>query len=269
MAGQIDFGILETPNIFGGALRAQALGEQDRDQIMRRRALRSNDVNALREVDPEEARAMQGQQRADAERAARIAGAQGAASGDYQAARTAYAGIGDIQGVGAVDDLHDASTKKIAEEAQFLSGLLKTNGAESMLQAYDQRASTYGGKPEEISAIRDKLLKDPEGTLAALAGAPKYQYQRAADGSIISVNSITNEAETVYEGTPRAPSGYQYGEDGALTYIPGGPADPDVVGRQAGVRRDAVVSRPAPRRASAGASAPASAAYDPNAIKWD
>jgi hypothetical protein len=66
------------------------------------------------------------------------------------------------------------------------------------------------------------------------------------------------DVESVIDDTqqPRAPVGYMWSEDGTLTFVPGGPADPATIGRTSGVRREAVTSRPMPRAASSAAGLP-------------
>ncbi len=51
---------------------------------------------------------------------------------------------------------------------------------------------------------------------------------------------------------PRAPSGFEFADDGTLRPIKGGPGDPEYIGRTSGVRREAVTARPMPRAAGGG-----------------
>lgn len=241
MAGQIDFGILTTPNYLGDALRYQKAGTQQRDEERLRQARATGDIATIRQIDPDEAAAMEKTQMGAADRAARVKGAQAYAKGDYQGARTAYADLGDVSAIGTVDDAHEASTKKVAAEAQFLKGILDKQGPDAALAAYDQRASTYGADPQQIADIRAKIAANPEVALTALAGAPTYKYQRAADGSIIGVNEASGDVKEVYKGTRPAPAGFTRDENGALV------VDPEYVkgvGLIAGAKRQAVVDRP-------------------------
>lgn len=270
MAGQIDFGLLTTPNFLGDALRYQKAGQQQRDDERLRRARATGDIATIREIDPDEAAAMERSQQTGADRQAKITGAQSAARGDWQGARTAYASAGDIGAVNDVDALHEASTRKVAAEAQFLKGIFDKDGPEAALAAFDQRASTYGADPQQIADIRAKIAANPEVALTALAGAPTYKYQRDPNtGAIIGIDEATGEAKEIYKGTPRASSGYTYDEDGNMTYIRGGPRDPEVIAREAGVRRQAVVDRPTKKTGGKASTGSKAKAYTPDAIKWD
>jgi hypothetical protein len=73
------------------------------------------------------------------------------------------------------------------------------------------------------------------------------------------------DVESVIEDTqqPRAPVGYMWSDDGSLTFVPGGPADPATIGRTSGVRREAVTSRPMPRAPSAARAPSQGAAPNP------
>jgi hypothetical protein len=53
---------------------------------------------------------------------------------------------------------------------------------------------------------------------------------------------------------PVGPPGYRYNAQGVLEPIPGGPADPNVIGSLAGIRRKVVTSNPMPSRAKPGAA---------------
>ncbi|PIB91293.1 hypothetical protein [Caulobacter sp. FWC2] len=250
MAGQIDFGMLTTPNFLGDAVRYQKAGQERRDEEALRLARANGDMATLRRLAPDEASVLERTQRDATDRAAKVSGAQAFAKGDYQAAKSAYADIGDVAAVGTVDEAHDAQTKKIATEAAYLQGILKDQGPDAAIAAYDQRAATYGSNPEQIAQIRTALVADPANTLSRLAGATTYKYQRDPNtGAIIGINEATGEAKEIYKGTPRAASGYAYDEDGNMTYVRGGPRDPEVIAREAGIRRDAVVSRPAKKSA--------------------
>lgn len=263
MAGQIDFGLLTTPNFLGDALRYQKAGTQQRDEERLRQARATGDIATIRQIDPDEAAAMEKTQMGAADRAARVRGAQAYAKGDYQGARTAYADVGDVSAIGTVDDGHEASTKKVAAEAQFLKGIFDKQGPDAALAAFDQRASTYGADPQQVADIRAKIAANPEAALTALAGAPTYNYVRGSDGSYTQVNPATGDVKEIIKGQRPAPAGYRYGADGQLEFIPGGPADPSVIGTKAGVQRQAVVDRPTKKTGGKAASSPFPSGYGP------
>ena len=244
MAGQIDFGILTTPNYLGDALRYQKAGTQQRDEERLRQARATGDIATIRQIDPDEAAAMEKTQMGAADRAVRVKGATAAASGDWQGARKAYAEAGDIGAVADVDKLHDASKAKLAEGARFLQGIRAERGDQAMIQAFDEVGSNYSSSPEGLAAIREKLLAAPEPTLAALAGATNYQFKQTANGGLVAIDPNTAEAKEIYKGQDKLGIGWRYGEDGRPEYIQDGPADPTYIAKVAGVRRQAVVDRP-------------------------
>lgn len=86
--------------------------------------------------------------------------------------------------------------------------------------------------------------------IAKAGQAPKQQYIEGPDG-IYAVGADGPKLSMKYpEKPPSAPSGMTFGADGKLSLIPG---YADAVGQITGTRRDAVVSRPMPRKAGGGA----------------
>ena len=256
---EINWGALQSPDFAGNALRYRRAGEEDGRAIATRNALKSYGTNPdgaiqdLMGVDPDAALELKARQQKDQDRQARIAGAQAYAGRDYEGARKAYAGVGDVEGVASVDDAQNATTKRVADEAQFMLGLYRSGGPEAVLSAFDQRSAGYGASPEQLASIRAQIEANPEQALTALAGAPSYQYVRGENGEIVSVNKATGEVDVIREGTPDAPSvpaGYRMRPDGNLEFIPGGPADPRQAGTLAGVKR----APPRPRAARGGSS---------------
>lgn len=120
------------------------------------------------------------------------------------------------------------------------------------------------GQREKMRGMMAKLYPDdPEAELmldldpSALSRAwldskkPVEWETIEADDGIYSVNPRTQESRKLQDVQRRAPSGWEW-VDGDLRPIQGGPYDPAYIGQAAGVRRDAVVSRPLPSRARAG-----------------
>lgn len=207
MAGQIDFGILKTPNIFGGAMDTYRMAQEDtaaRDKDLR------TEQYAARKDQREQALAD-----ADLRQTTQKTGYEAAAKKIEFAGRMASAMESRFPQPEQLED-RKAFALSVADEA-----------------------AQYGITPDQLAAD-DYSLENVRATIAKSLGAAEI-FQQKLDRERLDISR-----------TPRAPSGYQYGDDGEMTYIPNGPADPNVIGRSAGVRRDAVVSRPAPRRASGG-----------------
>lgn len=141
-------------------------------------------------------------------------------------------------------------------------------------------------------AVRSQQLRQQEVDRQAQLAAAQYQqqrqeandlYQRSRDSAtdarqerqdsapkiietdtmIYGVHPVTGAKlfeQPIPQKAPTAPSGYAWADpdNKALRYIQGGPGDPNVIGTVAGVRRDAVVSRPTPSRARASGGSAAS-----------
>lgn len=135
-------------------------------------------------------------------------------------------------------------------------------------------------------AMRSQQLRQQEVDRQAQLAAAQYQlqrqeandlYQRSRDTAtdarqerqdsapkiietdtmIYGVHPVTGAKlfeQPIPQKAPTAPSGYTWADPNntALKYIQGGPGDPSVIGTAAGVRREAVVSRPTPSRPRAG-----------------
>jgi hypothetical protein len=107
------------------------------------------------------------------------------------------------------------------------------------IQMGDPRAAEY------LSAIKGA---QPPGKTALNTSQGPREYDPATGGYRI--------LEDFPDKPAPAPSGWRWNGD-KLEYIPNGPADPKYIGQTAGIRREAVVSRPTPSRAKAGGSAAA------------
>jgi hypothetical protein len=249
---EINWGALQTPDFAGNALRYRRAGEEDGRETATRNALKGYGTNPdgaiqdLMGVNPDVAMQLQDRQRVERERQAKVQGAQSYAKRDWEGARNAYAGAGDVSSVASVDEAQAASAKRVADEAQFVLKVFKEKGLDAALSTFDQRSPSYGASPDQLAMIRAKIAEDPENNLTALAGAPSYKYQFGRDGQIVSVNEATGETDVVKPGQPAAPAGYQFRPDGSgLEFIPGGPADPRQAGTLSGAKR-------APPRAGSG-----------------
>lgn len=65
--------------------------------------------------------------------------------------------------------------------AQNLQAVMRQNGAEAVLPAFDQMASSWvarGAQPEQIAQMRAALEQDPDSFLTAVAGASREALQR-------------------------------------------------------------------------------------------
>lgn len=112
--------------------------------------------------------------------------------------------------------------------------------------------------PEALQALQSADLSDASlNAFGAALGqeAQRMQLFQTRTGDIIGVNPATGEQRMVYDGPEPerdAPQGYRWTENGALQAIPGGPADPRVVGERAAAGR--APARPRAARPSNGAA---------------
>jgi hypothetical protein len=187
----------------------------------------------------------QGAQRAELQRREqerlrrREIGAQ-AAGGDLAGARTAALGegMGDLATtIGQMDSQQRETAEK---SSKVLGGI-----AYQLLQVRDPAQRTQLGQAAIQQLLQQQIITPEQAAQADLS-----------DGSLQTMVAQAVEVTDLIEmyKQPNAPSGYQWGEDGGLAFIPGGPADPAQVGQISGSRRDAVVSRPMPTRARPAAS---------------
>lgn len=86
-------------------------------------------------------------------------------------------------------------------------------------------------------------------------------YERGEDGYYEMRQGVAPKLVSKFAEKPReAPSGYRWSADGTgLEAIPGGPGDPKVIDLLAGLRREAIVSRPIAARPRAGGGGRSSA----------
>lgn len=199
------------------------------------------------------------------------------AQGDYQGAQGALYGRGLLsEGAGVQDRqiaaqdrqtgqqtaMAEAEKKAAAERAQRGIAILtrmKSLPPEMIDSEYQTMLRPYLAEtlPPEMMARVDAAPKTPENVdllLTALgAEAEKLQVIQRGNGGYDVVNMASGGVRRSVEPTPdapNAPTGYRPTADGAgLQYIPGGPADPRVVGTRAAAGR-------APTRPRSGGGAP-------------
>lgn len=76
------------------------------------------------------------------------------------------------------------------------------------------------------------------GDISHITGAMNYGQPKVMDigGTAISVGQ-DGKITPVFKAQEKAPPGYQWGPNGKLQYIPGGPADPEFAGKLSDARR--------------------------------
>ena len=227
-------------------------------------------------------------------RARRVAG-NALAGGDAAAAMSALGGAGDLAGqrqIGAdmTRDADQMRERAEAERREKLTFILQ--GAEGLLQAPpDQRREIYtttlrpvlqqmGYTDDVLAQLDSSEMSDAQlrALVTAVGGEvrPVTANDRAAGGNILRPDPYTGEYVPVYTApvaAPAAPAGYRMTADGNMEYIPGGPADPRVVGTRAAAGR----APPRPRSGRVGGSArPGSSGaarpappVNPSTVRWD
>jgi len=152
-----------------------------------------------------------------------------------------------------------------AERTEKLQFILR--GAEGLLQAPpDQRREIYtttlrpvlqqmGYTDDVLAQLDSSEMSDAQlrSLVTAVGGevGSVTANDRAAGGNILRPDPYSGEYTPVYTApvaAPAAPAGYRMTADGNMEYIPGGPADPRVVGRRAAAGR----APPRPRSGNSG-----------------
>lgn len=144
--------------------------------------------------------------------------------------------------------------KDDADAASLIPGL--GSGMTLDLQSAMPALMRAKGKGLDVSGYADLIA----------AGTPQPQMFNTSRG-IVSVDRRTGQARTLFSeapDAPSAPSGYRW-EGDKLTYIPGGPADPNQARGLSSARR----APPRARAGGGGAPASSPAPYSNQAIKWD
>ena len=131
---------------------------------------------------------------------------------------------------------------------------------------YLLRGMDAGKDIDREEGVKTFLANDPQAMAVYQATGPqglaaylndkrdrsKPSIYSTGDG-IVSVSPKEGggwTTENIYQPKPDAPKaapGWQVNPDGSWAPVKNGPYDPDYIARTAGVRRDAVVSRPTPR----------------------
>lgn len=201
--------------------------------------------------------------------AAKYQAGQQYAAGDYAGAAKTQAQAGNIDQAQAIQQKGQRSAEAvhayITQALPVFQKILQVHandgdgGAQAIGQAFDSIAPEIsqitGHNDQAIATLRQALVSDPQGTLARIQAMVPVKYTNVAPGSTV-LRQQGNETPTpVYTQDPKAPEGYRATEDGGLTYIPGGPADPSVRKQFAQDRRDVIIQTPAPNGGSSGPEA--------------
>ena len=176
------------------------------------------------------------------------------AKGDPRAASNALAQGGMIEDAAVLDTNIQRREQMMSEEQReaaaartdfMLRGveMLRQIPAEERPRAMQQMAPTLSQlfPPEVVQQLMQGDMSDRglEAFRAALGGeAERLQLFNTRQG-VVGVNPRSGDANMLFEAPddPTAPPGYRWTEDNNLEAIPGGPADPGVVGRVAASRR--------------------------------
>lgn len=198
--------------------------------------------------------------------AAQQAAGQKVASGDYGGAATDLANSGDIQGALS---LQDRQQKSVAAAHDYISralpvfqAVLKAHagdpdgGKGAIASAFDQVAPEIsqitGHNDQAIASFRQSLLADPQGTLDRVQGMLPVKYQTVGKTLVQQQGS---NVTPLFTAPQDAPTGYAHAPDGkGLQFVPGGPADPAVIKRNATERRDVIINNPIPGSGNGGES---------------
>lgn len=193
---------------------------------------------------------MQRQQRQDQ---GRTRAAQLYAAGDRKGANAAALESGNEQLVAAFKGMRDEELQEYDRLAQMTGGI-----AYYLITEADPAQRTQLGTAAVQALVQQGRISQEQGQNIIAKGFDDATLNGHVMDGLGLKGMIDNErAEREAQKPPSAPSGYQWGEDGRLAFIPGGPADPAQVGQIASTLRDAVVSRPMPTRAASGRAAPA------------
>lgn len=187
------------------------------------------------------------------------------AAGDSAAAAKTLAMGGDIQGATALEDRgqqqQDRQQKQAEAAYEYVARALPVlqavadkhatdpdGGAQALGQAFDQIAPEIAqvtGHPiEAMAQVRQALISDPKGTIARYEAGLPVKYQTV--GRTL-VRQQGNNVTSIYEEKREAPTNYEYGPDGkTLQFIKNGPADPEVIKRNATERREVIINNPIP-----------------------
>lgn len=108
-------------------------------------------------------------------------------------------------------EIQQAAEKREAETlgtmAKNLTGILQTDGKEAVLPAFDAMSRTWiseGATPEQIAAMRQELVANPEQFLAATGAAAsealsRYQFNTVG-GAVVRADKRTGDVREMYKG---------------------------------------------------------------------
>lgn len=205
------------------------------------------------------------------------------ASGDTRSAIDTFNRAGMIGEAGAIEqrNVAEKTQHRAAQQAAVISGAtgLLYVPPEQRMQTFRQRIAPVlrqTGVPEDaIARVADGDLSDEtlRGLIRSLGGEIEGTQTFNTRQGVIERDPYRGDYQMGFEveQDPNAPPGYRWTEDNNLEAIPGGPADPSVVGRVAASRR-------APRQVGGQRSSGQSggqrqsaprAPFNPSAIQWD
>lgn len=225
--------------------------------------------------------------RAEAEdlrqRNALLQAGQAYAGGDFAGAQSALAMSGNLEGAMAMQDRMDRGRREGQAEAEAQQTrqretLIRGARALRYLPA-DQRWSAYqtrilpelrrqGFSPELLAEITAQTMDDRslDSVISSQGGeVAQPRYLQGQRGALDAVDPYTGAISPIREPQRQEPpSGYRWGANGGLEFIPGGPADPKVAAPLATARR-------APPRpgAAGGGSGGSSTSQAPAGRPWE
>lgn len=189
---------------------------------------------------------------------------QAYASGDYAGAAKTLAASGDVRGAAALQRLGQEQTQTDQARKEAAYGAVSKaipyfdhvmqdaqndpdGGSARISEAFDHIApwlqGQTGATPQDMAAIKSELTSNPKAALDFYHSQLPTQYKVVGRAL---VRQQGDNVMPVYEGQKDAPAGYQYGPDGKMTFVPGGPADPQTVKSLAQERRTVIVNNPIP-----------------------
>jgi hypothetical protein len=168
-----------------------------------------------------------------ADRQASIQAATAYGNGDAQGAIQALGQTGDLKTIAAVQDQarqnHLAQLQYVSQEASKLQNVLKAQGPEAMLAAFDAQAPNYkamGTSDQDLAQLRQGLAEHPDAVLLALV-TPKHSFHVAGDSLFVTDdntgNVIGNYTGTKFQAVGPDQTLYQIGGDNGA---PGGQGNP-------------------------------------------
>jgi hypothetical protein len=153
----------------------------------------------------EAATGVQNYGQAQGDRQAAINAATAYGNGDTEGAIQALGQTGDLKTIAAVQDQarqqHLAQLQTISQEASKLQNVLKAQGPDAMLAAFDSQVPTYkamGSSDQELGQLRQALATHPEAVLSALA-QPKHSFHTVGD-TLFVADDNTGQVLGRYDG---------------------------------------------------------------------